>query len=492
MAHVQLRHAQRVSRVSLAVLIGIVPATLVLIVLIPHRYPLDVIMVPAQALLLGILVYQLGLNAFALRAVAPVPAASPRSKFAILVPAHNEATVIPHLIASLRAQTYPSALFTTFVVADNCTDETAAVARASGAVVFERCDPGHGGKGRALDWLLSRVWATGESFDAILVFDADNLVSPGFLQTMDGHLQRGDLVIQAYLGTKNPDDSWVTRAICIEYVYVNRFFQRARHTLGLGTALGGTGMCIAVPLLRQLGWRCESLTEDLEFQIRAILAGARPTLSWEAVVYDEKPLSMGAALRQRQRWMQGFSSVAFRYLGPLVWRALRHRDTIAWDAAIYVGTPIWNGLGFLLGLTALANFVVPFYSFVGPRWLSYVLTAPFLFLPYVGLRLEGLPTRLYFSPSTQIGRSLLALSSPLLGLLGLLTFRSRRWVKTEHTRGLTMEETERLHAELLRPAPRVEALQPVGVGLQAPWHLKPSSVQESEPVALPLDPRSRN
>lgn len=125
--------------------------------------------------------------------------------------------------------------------------------------------------------------------------------------------------------------------------------------------------------------------------------GARPTLSWEAVVYDEKPLSFVAALRQRQRWMQGFSNVALRYLGKLLWRAVRYADPVAWDAAIYVGTPIWNGLGFLLGVGAMANLFVPTYSFLGPRWLSYALTVPFLALPYLGLRLEGFPTRLYFS-----------------------------------------------------------------------------------------------
>ncbi len=457
------------SRLPVAVLVGILPVAVLVAILIPARFPLDVVMVPVQVLLLGILLYQLALNAFGIQTVATPPAVPPRSRFAVLVPAHNEAAVIPHLIASLRAQAYPAALFKIFVVADNCTDETATVARVAGAEVFERHAVGQGGKGRALDWLLTRVWETGELFDAVTVFDADNLVSPTFLRTMDGHLQRGDQVIQAYLGTKNPDDSWMTRAICIEYVYMNRFFQRPRHTLGLGTALGGTGMCIAVPLLQRLGWRCESLTEDLEFQIRAILAGARATLSWEAIVYDEKPLSFVAALRQRLRWMQGFSSVAYRYLARLLFRAVQSADPVAWDAALYVGTPIWNGLGFILGLSAVLNLFMPFYSFVGPRWLSYVLSVPFLVLPYVGLRLEGLPPRFYFSLSTQLGRSLLAVCSPVLGLMGLFTFRTRRWVKTEHTRSLTIEEATRQYSELLRPAARVEDLRPVEVALEERW-----------------------
>lgn len=470
------RRLPRGTRLPVVVLAGIIPLALAMAVLIPARYPLDVLMVPIQALLLGILLYQLGVNAFGIRRVVPFPPVPPRSRFAVLVPAHNEAAVIPHLIASLWAQAYPAGLCKIFVVADNCTDQTAPVARAAGAVVFERRDATQGGKGPALDWLIRRVWETGEAFDAVTIFDADNLVSPTFLRTMDGHVQRGDQVIQAYLGTKNPNDSWITRAICIEYVYMNRFFQRARQTLGLGSALGGTGMCIAVPLLRRLGWQCMSLTEDLEFQIRAILVGARPTLSWEAVVYDEKPLSFVVAIRQRLRWMQGFSSVAFRYLGRLLWRALRHADPVAWDAAIYVGSPIWSGLGFLLGVSAIVNWFIPSYSFLGPRWLSYVLSVPFIALPYFALRLEGLPTRLYFSVSTQLGRCLLAVCSPLLGILGLLTYRSRHWMKTEHTRGLTIEEARRQHTELVHSDPRPGALH--GVGVVVEGRLSPKQLRE--------------
>lgn len=235
------------------VLVAIIPFALGIAAVVPARHPLDVLMAPSQALLLGILLYQLVLNVFGMRPVVPSPSVPPRSRFAVLVPAHNEAAVIPHLIASLQAQAYPADLFRIFVVADNCTDQTATVARTAGVVVFERRDATHGGKGPALDWLIRRVWETGEAFDAVTIFDADNLVSPTFLRTMDGHLQRGDQVIQAYLGTKNPNDSWITRAICIEYVYMNRFFQRARETLGLGSALGGTGMCIRGAALAAAG-----------------------------------------------------------------------------------------------------------------------------------------------------------------------------------------------------------------------------------------------
>ncbi len=120
-------------------------------------------------------------------------------------------------------------------------------------------------------------------------------------------------------------------------------------------------------------------------------------------------------------------------------------------------------------MSAIVNWFIPSYSFLGPRWLSYVLSVPFIALPYFGLRLEGLPTSLYFSVSMQLGRCLLAVCSPLLGILGLLTYRSRQWMKTEHTRGLTIEEARQQHTERVHPDRRQGALHGVGVAVDERW-----------------------
>ncbi|MBM3996862.1 MAG: glycosyltransferase, partial [Planctomycetes bacterium] len=435
------------------VLAAVIPVTLLTAFSLPTDYLFDPLMLPLQAFLLGLVFYQMGIALFGFRRPRPVGAAAPASRFAVLIAAHNEEAVIAQLVSSVRRQEYPSALFSVFVIADNCTDRTAEVAGAAGAGVHERFDTTRRGKGPAIDWMLHRLWESGESYDAILIFDADNVVSPTFLRVMDAHLSRGDQVIQGYLGTKNPTDSWITRAIYTDYVYTNRFFQHAKVAAGLSASLGGTGLCIAMPLLRQLGWRCASLTEDLEFQMRAILAGVRPTWAHDAIVYDEKPIEFKTAWRQRKRWMQGHASVAVRYLLPLFARAFRRRDPVAFDAALYLGSPVWYSLALVGGLIQLGNVLTPLYAFLYPMWLSLGLIAVSYVLPYVALRAEGCPAHLYLWPSTLAARFVLGLCWAPLSALGLLQHRNRHWDKTTHTRSLTLVEAQSQVASLAERAP---------------------------------------
>ncbi len=423
------------------VLACVLPVSLFLGAVIPAARPLDRIFLPLQAFFLGLFVYHLCLVLFGLQATPPrVPPGRARHRFAVLIPAHNEEAVIGPLLTSLRAQDYPQDHFRTYVVADHCADATAEAARRGGAVAFSRDDGVRGGKGAALAWLLERVEAPGEAYDAIVIVDADNVVAPEFLRMMDARLERGEQVIQGYLGTKNPDDSWITRAIYASYAYTNRFFQLAKTHLGLSSSLGGTGLCVALPALHRLGWPRGGLTEDLEFQIRAVLGGTRPTWAWDAVVYDEKPLGFQVAFQQRRRWMQGHASVAVRYLGALLRRAVLERDLVAWDAVIYLGAPLWLTGAFLLTLAHLTNLVVPSFSYLYPPWLPLLLLVVSLSYPYAALRLEGLPTSVYRRTSTLLAVLLLGVSWPLLGLLGMLHHRGRHWVKTTHVRAFTIAD----------------------------------------------------
>jgi cellulose synthase/poly-beta-1,6-N-acetylglucosamine synthase-like glycosyltransferase len=132
-------------------------------------------------------------------------AVKPLHRFAVLVPAHDEAAVVADAVRALTRLDYPRRMFRVIVVADNCTDDTAARARAAGAdEVLERTDPGKTGKGHALQWALDRV-ASRWTADAICVFDADNVMTPNFL-TRTRAWPRAH-VVQGYLDTKNLEDS---------------------------------------------------------------------------------------------------------------------------------------------------------------------------------------------------------------------------------------------------------------------------------------------
>lgn len=136
--------------------------------------------------------------------------AAPKSRFAIVVPAHNEAMVLGDLLDNLRILKYPKELYDVFVIADNCTDNTADIARAHGAHVFERENKELVGKGYAMDWVFPKIFALDKKYDAFCVFDSDNLVHLDFLAVMNNRLLKGQKVLQGYLSAKNPTDTWVS------------------------------------------------------------------------------------------------------------------------------------------------------------------------------------------------------------------------------------------------------------------------------------------
>jgi len=136
----------------------------------------------------------------------PVP---PGTRFLVVIPAHDEAALIGETVRSVLASDYPPSLRQVVVIADNCTDGTAAEARAAGAVCLERADPHRRGKPWALNWAFRTLDLS--ACDAVAMIDADTVVDAQFLRVMDGRLQRGERAIQGYYGVLNPDETWLTR-----------------------------------------------------------------------------------------------------------------------------------------------------------------------------------------------------------------------------------------------------------------------------------------
>jgi len=261
-------------------------------------------------------------------------------RFALIVPSHNEENVVGKIVSNLKSMQYPAHLYDIYVIADNCTDSTASVARQLGALVMERIDHVKKGKGHSLEWMFNRLFQMETEYDAVCIFDADNLVSANFLAEMNKHLCMGHRVVQGYLDSKNPNDSWVSANNSIAFWIGNRMFQLPRYYLGLSCVLGGTGMMIATDVLKQIGWGATCLTEDLEFTIKLVLRGMKVYWSHEAVIYDEKPLTMRQSVHQRVRWMQGQADCIVRYIKPLFLRAVQQNDMTALDLSIYLMQPV--------------------------------------------------------------------------------------------------------------------------------------------------------
>ncbi|REJ12940.1 MAG: glycosyl transferase family 2 [Paenibacillaceae bacterium] len=369
----------------------------------------------------------------------------PKHSFAVIVAAHNEEQVIGALVENLLKLDYPRELYDIFVICDNCTDGTADVVRSyDGVHACVRRNPQLRGKGHAIEWMLNELWKMPRSYDAVVMFDADNLVNPDFLRLMNDDLCEGHRVIQGYLDTKNPNDSWVTAAYGITYWYCNRLWQQSRTNLGMANFLGGTGMCFETRLLKEMGWGATSLVEDLEFTMRCIKRGIYPVLDYDAKVYDEKPLTFRASVRQRLRWMQGHFNVARRYFIPLLRDSIMERSFIKFDAAIYSVT-VYNVLIAFITTAALwidnvlpaANHFTSIYEAL-PAWtVGAAMTISAIQFPAALLLERVKEWRMYAHLLTL---PLFLLSWWPITLYAFFTQNNKQWSHTKHTRVIRLEE----------------------------------------------------
>lgn len=375
---------------------------------------------------------------------SPPRLVSPRTRFAVLIPAHNEARVLGQLIKSLDHQEYPRHLYDIIVIADNCRDDTARVALETGANrVLNRRHDTLKGKGHALHYAFRELGFVGEGdcpYDAAAVFDADNLVDPGYLGAMNSRLGAGETVIQSFVDSKNPDDSWVAAATSVMFWLNNRFILQARDNLGLAAALSGTGMCISTRVLKEVGWSTQTLTEDLEYSMKALDHGYRTTVAAETRTYDEKPLTFYASCRQRLRWARGQVDVAVRYVPRLVARGLSELSPVPLESALRLCQLFFLVAGASVTLVGLLSpgtlrvgrVIWEAASQVGPMAFLIPLV-PYL-APLLVLTVDSPPLRPFrFAPLFP----LYGYSWIVLIILGMLTFRHKAWMPTRHVRDLT-------------------------------------------------------
>jgi len=365
------------------------------------------------------------------------------NKFAVIIAAHNEELVIAGAIRSLKALKYPKDMYDIYVIADNCDDNTAKIARENGATVCERVDPIKRGKGHSMEWMFKKLFDSGKDYDAICILDADNLVSSNFLMEMNKQLLLGNKVIQGYLDSKNPTDSWISGNYSIAYWISNRLFQLPRHYLGLSCALGGTGFVMAYDVLKEIGWGATCLTEDLEFSLKLVQKGMRVSWAHDAIIYDEKPLKLSQSWRQRGRWMQGHCDCAGRFLTPLLKKTLLDRDPVALDSALYLIQPfviVANGVSLIASIIKLAFFTELSHLMTLNSLLFGALIVALTYINIVFVFIEG-----------KLSKKIAAyfLLFPLYSLTwipiiiqGFIQRKNKEWVHTVHTRALDINEVE--------------------------------------------------
>mgnify|MGYP002611296162 FL=1 len=241
-------------------------------------------------------------------------------RYAVVVSARNERSVIAQLIESIKNQNYPSDLVDVFVIADNCTDDTAQVARSAGAIVYERFNDKQVGKGYALDWMfeiINRDYAEKE-YAAYMIFDADNLLDPNYIAEMNKVFSAGYRIITSYRNSKNFGSNWISAGYSLWFLREAKFLNNSRMQLNTSCAISGTGFLVSADIIRKNGgWIHHLLTEDIEFTVDSVIHGETIGYCADAILYDEQPTLFRQSYTQRLRWAKGFYQVFANYGGQL-------------------------------------------------------------------------------------------------------------------------------------------------------------------------------
>lgn len=313
----------------------------------------------------------------------------PRSRFLIVIPAHDEAEVIGTTVASCLDLDYPPDQFQVFVIADNCTDATGTVAEAAGAEVVVRADPARRSKGFALDDFFRTAAANPavRPFDAYVLIDADTSVAGDLLRAFDSSLGLGADFIQGYYTVRNADASWRTRLITYAFSLANGVWLAGTDALGRSVGLKGNGMCFRSDALRRFPWQVHGLVEDMEFAWALRVGGERVRFEPRARVFGEMVSRGGSgAVSQRRRWESGRKALRAS-VRPLLWDSPRLTLMQKITAQIELSFPPLSRLVVGLGLASMLGFWGSWQTSAQSPWaaLSGVAIAEWVVLLLYGL-----------------------------------------------------------------------------------------------------------
>lgn len=267
------------------------------------------------------------------------PDARRRHAYACIIPAHNEEVVIGDLIDSIQRQDYPQELLQVFVVADNCSDRTAEIARGKGVHVLVRDNPLEIGKSYALDYAFKRILSMDPApgAEGYFIFDADNVLAPDYISQMNKVFDSGEEIVSGFRDSKNFSANWVSGVNSYMFLRESRQIHYSRAALGIGSFVSGTGFLIAEGLIRQAGgWPYRTLTEDIELSADYTARGGKIAYCTDAVFYDEQPCSLWDTIRQRLRWCRGIHQIFARRGMEMILSFLRRPSLTKWGMLVHI------------------------------------------------------------------------------------------------------------------------------------------------------------
>jgi cellulose synthase/poly-beta-1,6-N-acetylglucosamine synthase-like glycosyltransferase len=313
------------------------------------------------------------------------PLAVPKeNRFAVLISARNEENVIRQLLESIANQTYPSELVDVYVVADNCTDATAEIAKQCGANVYERFDKIKVGKGYALNYLLKEISRSrgSEYYDGYFVFDADNVLDPHYIEEMNKTFSSGYEILTSYRNSKNYGDNWISAGYGLWFLRESKYLNYSRMLLDTSCAISGTGFMFSKDIAKELnGWKYYLLTEDIEFTVDHVINNYKIGFCKNAVLYDEQPKEFGQSVRQRMRWAKGYFQVLCNYGSKLIKGIFKDKSFSCYDMSmsimpaliLTIFSAIINMTAILVGLVADISVQPIIHSLMGGFLSMYTM-----------------------------------------------------------------------------------------------------------------------
>src|SRR5574344_1787248 len=276
------------------------------------------------------------------------------TKFAILIAARNEESVIEDLIKSLQEQKYPKELFDIYAIVNNCTDNTEGVARKAGAKIL-KVDVPVKTKGEVLYWTKNKL--KDSNYDAYIVFDADNIVHPNFLARMNDAALAGHNVAQGFRDTKNLSDNWISSSYSIFYYLQNFFFDKSRMVMGLSASINGTGFMVKKDYFDE-HFDPKTLTGGREFTAICTINNENVFFADEAITYDEQTTDFWDSWKQRKRWSKGMLQCLKIYKKDLISNFFNSKNQACLDLLFDFVAPVIQVLSFaLMIILIIFNFV---------------------------------------------------------------------------------------------------------------------------------------
>ncbi len=375
-------------------------------------------------------------------------------KYAVVIAARNESAVIAQLIKSIKCQNYPGRLLDIYVVADNCTDNTADVARNAGARVFERFNKQFVGKGYALDYAFKNIISKKSCYDAYFVFDADNLLDENYVSEMNKVFDNGYKIVTSYRNSKNYDTNWLTAGYSLWFLREAKYLNNSRMILNTGCAISGTGFMVSDEIIRKnKGWKHHLLTEDIEFTIDNTIQGVKIGYCSKAVLYDEQPYLFKQSWNQRLRWAKGFYQVFAKYGMDLIKTMIRKRSFCCYDMFVTIMPALFltltsvavNLTVFSIGLINIETCPVLMRETLGAVLLSVMNSYIVLFI----LGLITTVTEWKKINSSSLKKILFMFSFPLfiftyvpISIAALFKFNKIEWKPITHSIVKTIEEIQ--------------------------------------------------